>query len=148
MINQKGGVKRVGLISLGCPRNLVDSEIMLGSLKNGGFEIAEVDEGVDVCVVNTCSFIGSAKQESIDTILEAAELKKEGKIGKLVVSGCLSQLARAELLEEIPEIDLVLGTSDYPNIGSLLSGLGDNRSAEVSDKLTYLYDEDSPRFAL
>ena len=141
-------MKKVGLISLGCPRNLVDSEIMLGSLRKGGFAITELDRGVDVCVVNTCSFIGSAKQESIDTILEAAELKKEGRIGKLVVSGCLSQLAKGELLEEIPEIDLVLGTSDYPNIGSLLSGLGDNRSAEVSDKLTYLYDEDSPRFTL
>ena len=136
------------MISLGCPRNLVDSEIMLGSLKNGGFEIAEVDEGVDVCVVNTCSFIGSAKQESIDMILEAAELKKEGRIGKLVVSGCLSQSAKGELLEEIPEIDLVLGTSDYPRIGSLVAGLGDKRIAAVSDKLTYLYDEDSPRFAL
>lgn len=140
---------KVGIISLGCPRNLVDSEVMLGSLKRSGFEIADIEDGVDICLVNTCSFVESARAESIDTILQAAQLKKEGRIKLLAVCGCLSQLRRSRLLKDIPEIDLIVGTSDFPKIAALLKSLGNKKKVSaVSKELNYLYDERSPRFLL
>lgn len=140
---------KVGMISLGCSRNLVDSEIILGSLKEGGFRIGDVEKGVDICVINTCAFIESARKESVDIVLEAAHLKKEKKIKKLIVCGCLPQLCRDELIKEMPEIDLVLGTSDYPKISRLIKDLlkGAKRQA-ISKDLVYIYDERSPRFML
>src|ERR1041385_7275474 len=96
---------KVGFVSLGCPKNLVDSEVMLGTLARQGYAITPRKEDADVIVVNTCGFIDSAKQESIDTILEMAELKNAGNCKKLVVAGCLAERYRAQILKEIPEID-------------------------------------------
>ena len=141
---------KIGIISLGCPRNLVDSEIILGSLKKEGYEISdEVGEGVDVFIINTCSFVESAREESIDTIIEAAAMKKEGKIKYLVVAGCLGQQYSDKLLKSLPEVDLLVGTNDLPKINDIVKDLlkGRPRSA-VSRSLDYLYDEESPRFLL
>lgn len=140
----------VGIISLGCPRNLVDSEIILGSLKKDGFEICDsLDGGVDVGIINTCAFVQTAREESVDTILQAIQLKKEGRIGYLVVCGCLPQLYKEKLLEELSKIDLVVGTNDFFKISRLIKGLKFKKErAIVSDNLNYLYNEDSPRFAL
>ena len=106
---------KIGFLSLGCPKNLVDSEVMLGIAEQAGHEITTDADGADVVIVNTCAFIDRAKQESIDTILEMAERKKASG-ARLVVTGCLAERYRAELQEEIPEIDAVLGTGDVPHI--------------------------------
>jgi ribosomal protein S12 methylthiotransferase len=107
---------KIGMISLGCPKNLVDSEVMLGLARQQGHELTRDPADADVLIVNTCAFIDTAKQESIDAILEMAEHKKSGKGQRLVVAGCLAERYREELLEQIPEIDAVLGTGDVPRI--------------------------------
>src|ERR1700674_534539 len=101
---------KIGLISLGCPKNLVDSEVMLGLARDAGHELTGNAAEAEGLVVNTCAFIDSAKQESIDAILEMARLKTEGACRKLIVTGCLAERYRGELTNEMPEIDAVLGT--------------------------------------
>lgn len=113
---------KIGLISLGCPKNLVDSEVMLGLAQNAGHELTNDAASADVLIVNTCAFIDSAKQESIDAILEMAELKKSGSAGRLVVTGCLAERYREQLHREIPEIDAILGTGEVPDIVRALGG--------------------------
>ena len=112
---------KIGLVSLGCPKNLVDSEVMLGALRGSGFALTNDPADADVVVVNTCTFIGPARQESVDTILEMAEHKKTGHCQTLVVTGCLSQRYHQELVQEMPEVDHFLGTSAYAQIGDLLT---------------------------
>jgi ribosomal protein S12 methylthiotransferase len=107
---------RVALVTLGCAKNLVDSEIMAGLLAKGGFTTAADPDGADLALVNTCAFIGPSQRESIDRILELAALKREGKLRGLVVAGCLAQRYQAELLEEIPEVDAVVGTGQVDAI--------------------------------
>src|SRR6266581_2279469 len=107
---------KIGMISLGCPKNLVDSEVMLGLAQESGHQLTRDAADADVIVVNTCAFIDKAKQESIDTILEMAELKKTGKCQRLVVTGCMGERYRDELKAQIPEIDAVLGTGEVPEI--------------------------------
>src|SRR5205809_3954258 len=107
---------KIGFVSLGCPKNLVDSEVMLGALKREGYAITSCKEEADVLVVNTCGFIDSAKQESIDAILEMAELKVHGNCKKLVVAGCLAERYRADIRKEIPEIDFVFGPDELGQI--------------------------------
>ncbi|MBI1873801.1 MAG: 30S ribosomal protein S12 methylthiotransferase RimO [Acidobacteria bacterium] len=107
---------KIGFLSLGCPKNLVDSEVMLGLVREAGHEITPDARDADTLVVNTCAFIDSAKQESIDAILEMAELKKTGRCRKLVVTGCLAERYRDTLCQEIPEIDVLLGTGEVPAI--------------------------------
>src|SRR6266542_3222590 len=107
---------KIGFVSLGCPKNLVDSEVMLGTLARQGYSITAQREDADVIVVNTCGFIDSAKKESIDTILEMAELKAQGKCKKLVVAGCLAERYRSEIRKEIPEIDFVFGPDELGRI--------------------------------
>ncbi len=107
---------KVGFVSLGCPKNLVDSEVMLGALSREGYSITAHKEDADVIVVNTCGFIDSAKQESIDTILEMAELKNQGNCKKLVVAGCLAERYRSDIQKEIPEIDFVFGPDELGRI--------------------------------
>jgi len=142
-------VLKVGLISLGCARNLVDSEIILGSLKAEGFSVSGSVRSADICIINTCAFIGPAREESVDTILQAARLKKEGRIKKLVVCGCLSQAYPETLPDNLKEVDLFVGTSDFPKIGALIKKISGGRTiSAVSRKLDYLYDENSPRFRL
>lgn len=113
---------KIGFVSLGCPKNLVDSEVMLGMAEKEGHEITADASQADVLVVNTCAFIDRAKQESIDTILEMAELKKQAAGRKLVVTGCLAERYREELKKEIPEIDAVLGTGDVGNFTAAING--------------------------
>src|SRR5579864_2505499 len=107
---------KIGLISLGCPKNLVDSEVMLGLAREAGHELTRDAAEADVLVVNTCAFIDAAKQESIDTILEMAQHKTNGVCRRLIVTGCMAERYRDELKKEIPEIDAVLGTGQVPEI--------------------------------
>src|ERR1700735_3472399 len=106
----------VGFISLGCPKNLVDSEVMMGLLDRAGARLTARPEEADVLVVNTCSFIDTAKQESVDTILEMARHKTEGRAKKLIVAGCLVERYRDEIQKNIPEVDAVVGTGELESI--------------------------------
>ena len=108
--------KKVGMISLGCPKNQVDGEIMLSKLADNGFEITNDVDGADVVIVNTCGFIEDAKKEAIENILDMVELKKEGVIRKIVVTGCLAERYRDEVLSEIPEVDAVVGIGSNSDI--------------------------------
>src|ERR1700743_1894124 len=107
---------RVGFVSLGCPKNLVDSEVMMGLLDRAGAELTSNPEAAEILVVNTCSFIDSAKQESVDTILEMAEHKTAGRVRKLIVAGCLVERYRDEIRKNIPEGDAVIGTGELEAI--------------------------------
>lgn len=108
--------EKIGMISLGCPKNQVDAEIMLAKLAEGGFEITNDVDGADAVIVNTCGFIEDAKKEAIENILDMAELKKEGVIGKIIVTGCLAERYKEEILSEIPEIDAVVGIGSNADI--------------------------------
>jgi ribosomal protein S12 methylthiotransferase len=119
---------KIGMISLGCPKNLVDSEVMLGLAEHAGHELTRDAADADVLVVNTCAFIDKAKQESIDAILEMAEHKKTGRCRTLVVTGCMGERYRDELKAQIPEIDAVLGTGDVPDIVHAIGGPTDRPS--------------------
>ena len=139
---------KIGFVSLGCPKNLVDSEVMMGLSQQGGHALTPNPEDADVLVVNTCAFIDSAKEESVNTILELAELKKRGSCKRLVVTGCLGERYRDELKAQIPEIDVVLGTGDIPEIVGAIEGARKPRTIPltlVRDLPTYLYDAESPR---
>ena len=139
-------MQRVFLLSLGCPRNLLDSEVLLGLLEEKGFRIADAAENADAAIVNTCAFIQDAKQESIDCILQLAELKRSGKIKKIIVCGCLSQRYPAELMSQIPEIDGVFGTADFTKIPAMLSALiSGDKIREVSSHPDFLYDHNYNR---
>src|ERR1700686_5067602 len=107
---------KVGFVSLGCPKNLVDSEVMMGMLAQAGAEMVSGAEDADVIVVNTCSFIASAQQESVNTILEMARHKSDGRARKLVVAGCLVERFRNEIQQNIPEVDAVVGTGELQAI--------------------------------
>src|SRR5688572_20127252 len=121
---------KVGFVSLGCPKNLVDSEVMLGALTRQGYSITANKEDADVIVVNTCGFIDSAKKESIDTILEMAGLKTQGNCKKLVVAGCLAERYRHEIQKEIPEIDFIFGPDE---LGRVLEAVQLDAAAAVPD---------------
>ena len=112
---------KIGFVSLGCPKNLVDSEVMLGMAERRAQITADASQA-DVLVVNTCAFIDRAKQESIDTILEMAELKKQAAGRKLVVTGCMAERYRDELKKEIPEIDAIYGTGEVEGLADFMSG--------------------------
>src|SRR5246127_3558129 len=163
--------KKVGFVSLGCPKNLVDSEVMMGLLSQAGAELTRRAEDADVIVVNTCSFIDSAQQESVNTILEMAKLKSEGR--RLVVAGCLVERFRDEIRKNIPEVDAVVGTGELDNIlaaagvapaqdpaspfkiltsrpeGDLRAMQGrfsrEGGDGAIADLPNYLYDENTPR---
>src|SRR5438067_5437071 len=111
-----GRPQKVGFVSLGCPKNLVDSEVMMGLLARAGVELTPTAEDADVIVVNTCSFIESAKQESVDAILEMAQHKLDGRARRLVVAGCLVERYREEIRKNIPEVDAVVGTGELDAI--------------------------------
>lgn len=123
--------KKIGFISLGCAKNLTDTETMLGILSGEGFEITADAADSNVIVVNTCAFIDSAKEESINAILEMAELKN-GKCELLVVTGCLAQRYKDEISASLPEVDIVLGTNDYPKIAEVIKEYYDNGSKNSS----------------
>ena len=108
--------KKILFISLGCDKNLVDSEVMLGILADRGFEMTDTEDDADIIIINTCCFINDAKEESVNTILEMAEYKKNGPCRALIVTGCLAQRYKQEIVDEIPEVDAVIGTSKYDEI--------------------------------
>jgi ribosomal protein S12 methylthiotransferase len=148
---------KIGFVSLGCPKNLVDSEVMMGLSQEGGHTLTADPADAEVLVINTCAFIDKAKEESINTILELAEFKKHGNCKRLVVTGCLGERYRDELKEQIPEIDAVLGTGDVPEIVGAIEGTrrsviplrlvpgARSPEPEVRGLPTYLYDAQSPR---
>jgi len=149
--------QKIYFVSLGCPKNQVDTELMLGQVEAAGHELVHEPEGADVIVVNTCAFIDAAKEESVDTILEMAQHK--GTRGKLVVTGCLAQRYADELAKDIPEIDHILGSADFPSLARALtpeapvllpSGRPKAKKKalpviQVSETPTYIYDHEAPR---
>ncbi len=142
-------MNKVGFVSLGCPKNLVDSEVMMGQLKAKGFEITANADDADTLVVNTCGFIDAAKKESIEAILQAAQLKTSGKAKRLVVAGCLVERYRDELKAEMPEVDAFIGTSQINDILAACDPQTNPRVLPVlplgNQSATYLYDESTPR---
>lgn len=138
--------QKVSMVSLGCPKNLVDAEVMLGVLSKQEYEITTDEKDADVIIVNTCSFIKEAKQESIDAILDLAERKHDGRCHTLIVSGCLPQRYQEELSLELPEVDIFIGTGDYPRIAEILAEKGgtEGQLRYVGDP-DYIYDESLPR---
>jgi ribosomal protein S12 methylthiotransferase len=132
---------KIGFVSLGCPKNLVDTEVMMGQLVAGGHELTPHPSDADVIVVNTCSFIDPAKQESVDTILEMAEYKKTGRAQRLIVAGCLVERYRADIQKNMPEVDAVIGTNELERITALCEGVtpADNPFD------AYLYHDLTPR---
>ena len=136
--------RKVHLISLGCARNRVDSEVMLGTMMGTGWSAVDAPGEADAIVVNTCGFIGPAKQESIDTILAAAEHKTSNPNLKLVVTGCLTQRYKTQLAKGLPEVDLFIGTDQFTQIGELLD-TPPERGAVFAKRTHYLYNEDMPR---
>ncbi len=150
----KSEFRKIGFVSLGCPKNLVDSEVMMGQLQKHGYELTTDRDEAEVMVVNTCGFIQSAKEESINTILEMAELKESANLKRLVVAGCLVERYRKDLLNQLPEVDAVLGTSEIEKIVAAVDPVA--AAAADADFVasnawmtrglpTYLYDEASPR---
>jgi ribosomal protein S12 methylthiotransferase len=143
-IVQPSEVRKVHLISLGCSRNRVDSEVMVGTLLRDGWKSVDDAEHADAVIVNTCGFIASAKEESIDTILSMAEFKKTNPDMKLVVTGCLTQRYKTQLAKGLPEVDLFIGTDEFSKIGEFLEF--PTKKGEIHAKRTnYLYNEDMPR---
>ncbi len=136
---------KVGVVSLGCNKNQVDSEVMLGLLRDGGFTITANAQEAEILVINTCGFITAAKEESINTILETARLKEDGNLRTLVVAGCLAQKYKDELLSEIPEIDAVVGTGDFPAIVEVINQSLSGTRVDRVGAARYLYDHEAPR---
>ena len=136
---------KIFCVSLGCDKNPVDTEMMLGLLNKDGYTITDDEHEADVVVVNTCCFIGDAKEESVNTILEMAELKKDGRCKALIVTGCMAQRYKQEILDEIPEVDGILGTSTYDEISNVLKKvLGGSRESCFHD-LNALPNVEVPR---
>ena len=143
---QTAKMDKVSLVSLGCPKNLVDAEVMLGYLAREGYEVTTDEREADIIIVNTCSFIKEAKQESVDTILDLADRKHDGRCRLLIVTGCLPQRYQEELMKELPEVDIFVGTGDYPRIVEIIA---EQRRAGGQIRYTgdpnFLYNGDLPR---
>ena len=138
--------KKVHFVSLGCPKNLVDSEIMAGTLMQDGYEVVSDAEGADTVIVNTCGFIDDSKKESIEKVLEMSELKDKGSIQRLVVAGCLTQRYKNELVEGLPEADLFVGSGEFQNIGKILKSHDEGTKEKTFFNLpTYLQETNTPR---
>ncbi|CAN5612752.1 30S ribosomal protein S12 methylthiotransferase RimO [soil metagenome] len=142
-------MKKVGFVSLGCPKNLVDSEVMMGQLKEAGYEITNNADEAETLVVNTCGFIESAKQESIEAILEATGAKADGHAKRVIVAGCLVERYRDDLIKELPEVDAFIGTNE---LNRILEAADETKNFKelpllpIGNKTaTYLYDFDTPR---
>lgn len=129
---------KILFISLGCDKNLVDSEVMLGFIRDKGFEITDDETKADVIVINTCCFINDAKEESIETILEMAEYKKTGSLKALIVTGCLAQRYKDDIIKEIEEVDAVLGTTSYENIVETITKVLEGNKITKFENIDYL----------
>lgn len=137
--------EKIKMVTLGCEKNLVDSEIMSGIVAQHGFELTDRDDEADVIVVNTCGFIDAAKEESVNTILEMAEWKKTGSLKALIVAGCLTQRYKEQLMEEMPEIDGIVGTGDFDQIAEIVgAALKGKRPAAVGNPV-FNYERVLPR---
>jgi ribosomal protein S12 methylthiotransferase len=136
---------KVGFVSLGCPKNLVDSEVMMGILTRAGYEITPRAGDADVLVVNTCSFIAPAQQESVQSILEMAEYKKFGRARKLIVAGCMVERFRNDIREQIPEVDAVIGTGEVDKILEACEGQLQPTGSDGASLPSYLYHDLTPR---
>jgi ribosomal protein S12 methylthiotransferase len=137
---------KISIVSLGCARNLVDSEVMAGLLQQSQYTMVQQPADADVVIVNTCGFIGAAKEESIDTIIEIGRLKEEGNLKKLVVAGCLSQRYPDELARELPEVDLFIGTGEVPRVAEILrEHEKDTGRRQYVGVPSYIYDHATPR---
>lgn len=144
--NKDSEIKKVHFISLGCPKNLVDSEIMAGTLMKDGFEIVGDEHSADTVIINTCGFVEDSKKESIQRIIEMGNLKKEGKIKKLVVAGCLTQRYKNDLVDDLPEADLFVGSGEFQNINKILKeNIAGNTQKTYFNLPTYLQEESTPR---
>lgn len=138
--------KKVHFVSLGCPKNLVDTEIMLGSLMRDGYSVTENPEDADTVIVNTCGFIEASKQESIDKILEMTALKKDGRVQKVIAAGCLTQRYKDDLVEGLPEADLFVGSGQFQNIAAILKdSKAGNKEKRFFHLPTYLQEDSTPR---
>ncbi len=138
--------KKVHFISLGCPKNLVDSEIMAGTLMKDGYSVVGEADDADTVIINTCGFVDDSKRESVQKILEMAELKEQGKVQRLVVAGCLTQRYKDDLVEELPEADLFVGSGEFQNISKILKNHEDGSTEKKFFHLpTYLQQEETPR---
>ncbi|KKY02572.1 MULTISPECIES: 30S ribosomal protein S12 methylthiotransferase RimO [Paraclostridium] len=137
---------KIALESLGCSKNLVDAEIMMGILNRKGYKLVGEFEEADIILVNTCGFIESAKQESIDTILDLAQLKENGNLKLLIVTGCLAQRYAKELQSEIPEIDAIVGTGSYQQIDEIIANLEKENNIVSLNDIEFAYNEDLPRY--
>ena len=137
--------KKLGYISLGCAKNLVDTEVMLGLLHDDGYTITEDVSEADIIIINTCTFIEKAKEESINTILEASQYKQNGRCKGLIVAGCLSQQYQDELFKEIPEIDALIGTGAWDRIMEAMDAIEKGNRISIMDSITNIYDERMPR---
>ncbi|HEV7554847.1 MAG TPA: 30S ribosomal protein S12 methylthiotransferase RimO, partial [Kofleriaceae bacterium] len=141
--------QRIYFVSLGCPKNQVDTELMLGQVQAAGHALVDAPDDADVIVVNTCAFIDAAKEESVDTILEMAQYKGATGAKKLVVTGCLAQRYADELAKDIPEIDHILGSADFQSIAKAIAPAKAKRKGlpviQVTDTPAYIYDHDAPR---
>src|SRR3989339_1158425 len=120
---------KIGLINLGCPKNQVDSEIMLGLLKEAGFELTSNEAEAEIVVVNTCGFIDAAKEESVNTLLQLGGLKESGRCKLLIAAGCLPQRYKEELLKEMPELDAAVGTGSFADVVNICKGFKNKRSS-------------------
>lgn len=138
-------IMKVLFISLGCDKNLVDSEFMIGALNNGGLQLTDDENEADIIIINTCCFINDAKEESINTILEMAEYKKSGSCKSLIVTGCLAQRYKDEIFKEIPEVDAILGTNSYDAILDAVKETLDNRKYQNLNTLEGLPKLDTKR---
>ena len=138
-------MEKIGFVSLGCSKNLIDTEVMLGILRDRHMEITDNLEEADIIIVNTCTFIEKAKQESIDTILQAARYKTEGRCRILIVTGCLSQQYKEELMKEMPEIDALLGTGSWDRIWDAIDTVKKGRKACFMDNVSHLYNQNTSR---
>lgn len=137
---------KIALESLGCSKNLVDAEIMMGILNKKGYKLVGDFEEADIILVNTCGFIESAKQESIDRILELAQLKETANLKILIVTGCLAQRYADELKNEIPEIDAIVGTGSYQNIDEIVNSLKEEKHIVSLNDIDFVYNENLPRY--
>jgi ribosomal protein S12 methylthiotransferase len=138
--------EKVSMVSLGCPKNLVDAEVMLGYLSREGYEVTTDEHEAEIIIVNTCSFIKEAKQESVDTILDLADRKHDGRCRLLIVTGCLPQRYQEELTRELPEVDIFVGTGDYPRIAEIIAEQrGSGGQIRYTGDPNYLYDGELPR---
>ncbi|HOL79105.1 MAG TPA: 30S ribosomal protein S12 methylthiotransferase RimO, partial [Clostridiales bacterium] len=127
---------RVGFISLGCPKNRVDSEMMLARLNNAGFEIIDEIDYADIIIINTCAFIEDAKKEAIENILEMAQLKESGLVRKIIVTGCLAERYQEEILKEMPEVDGVIGLGGNGDIVELCKRVLEGETVSVKPEKT------------